>query len=863
MVRKVFYLFQRYLHQHGQIQKKGFPILDSRGNFLGHIDRIMVHQNRLRVEGWVLAGLVGLANRDQAVESAPSLMRDDVLKKIGDARGKTPGFVLNIPLSLDHTVFWAEVDGVRYVHTLPPITLRNFRAMRHAQIVPFLCDAARALPAGVNWLRNRDPISAARIKTALGLNTVPRSGQLNSLLFASDVTAADNPPAALASTGITIVIPVYNAFHLLPEVLARVINNTDLPWRLIVVEDCSTDVSVRPWLRKWHASQPPETGARITILENPKNLGFIRSVNRAFSAAVLFGDHVVLLNSDAFVPVRWASRLIRPLLDHDNVATVTPMSNDAEIFNIPTISKIQKLLPGEADAIDEVAAQFYPSADLADAPTGVGFCMAMHIEFLRRLPKFDTIFGHGYGEEVDWCQQVRQIGGRHLGHGGLFVEHRGGTSFGTAEKIKLIEQNNRVIARRYPCYDANVQEFIRQDPLNTPRLALAMAWAGKRQKTAVPVYLAHDLGGGAENYLQNRLKADLIADATAVVLRVGGMSRWQLELHTVHGVTRGETDSIAFIGRLLNLLPSRRIIYSCGVGDRDPISLPEILISFAQSQGDRIEILMHDFFPLSPSYTLLNSDGAYHGLPMPGLNADPAHSTFRADGTRVDLSDWRLAWGVLFQAAHRVTVFSDSSRALVVQAYPQVETKLIVSPHMPTMKAIHLRPCESPHDTPVIGVLGNIGYQKGAAILRELSQLLAKTGRGRLVILGNVDPAYRMASSAKIHGGYQIEDIPCLVARYGIDRWLIPSIWPETFSYTTHEALATGLPVFGLDIGAHGEVIRTAAAKTGQGGIIPMTGGTVDLEEALDILVGKITPKQKAVRGQVGTLAHLVHIQER
>ena len=43
--------------------------------------------------------------------------------------------------------------------------------------------------------------------------------------------------------------------------------------------------------------------------------------------------------------------------------------------------------------------------------------------------------------------------------------------------------------------------------------------------------------------------------------------------------------------------------------------------------------------------------------------------------------------------------------------------------------------------------------------------------------------------------------------------WLIPSIWPETFSYAVHEALATGLPVFVFDLGAQAHA--AAAAENG------------------------------------------------
>ncbi|TBN44100.1 glycosyltransferase [Paracoccus subflavus] len=844
MIHRVLGLFRRYAAHHAQMQKPGFPLWDGKGKTFGHIDRIAVREGRLYVEGWALSPRVGLSNAEGAVEQSPSLPRNDVLASRDSGGIQTPGFVLDLPLSLDHTAFWADVGDRRHVHLLPRITPRDLRRMKLAQTGPFLRDGLHALPAALHWWRHRDPLSVARIKTAFGLNTVTRSGHLNPQLFAEDVPTVDTPPEALFRTGITIVLPVFNALDLLPEALDRILTHTDLSWRLILVEDCSTDPQVRPWLRDWRAGLSPDIAARVSLIENDTNLGFIRSVNRAFAAALPHGDHVVLLNSDAFVPAGWASRLIRPLLDHDHVATVTPMSNDAEIFNIPAICQRQALRPGEADAIDRVAAGFFPGADLADAPTGVGFCMAMNIAFLRKLPELDTVFGRGYGEEVDWCQRARKLGGRHLGHGGLFVEHRGGTSFGSAEKLRLIQKNGETISRRYPAYDAEVQNFIRQDPLNSPRLALALAWAGQRQQGLVPVYVAHDMGGGAEHYLQDRLQSDLRDDAAAVVLRVGGLSRWQLELHSPHGVTRGETDDTAFVKkRLLDLLPARRIVYSCAVGDRDPMSLPAILTSLAHGPKDRIEVLFHDYLLLSPAYTLLGSDGAWHGVPMPGIDSDPVHTALRPDGTRAGLGDWRAAWGHLLQAAHGITVFSENSRSLVTQAYPQIADKVTVRPHRLLADVPRIPPGRSDDGVPVIGVLGNIGYQKGITVLRDLSQLLDRTGQARLVVIGNVDPAYPLGASAHIHGDYRIEDIPALVARYGISRWFIPSIGPETFSYTTHEAIATGLPVFGFDLGAQGDAIRAAASSRG-GGTISLDEGQHDIETLLAFLLDAPAARQ-------------------
>lgn len=653
----------------------------------------------------------------------------------------------------------------------------------------------------------------------------------------------DRPmPAGLMQTAITIILPIYNAFELLPEVLDRVARHTDLPARLILIEDCSTDPQVRPFLRDWVARQTAFARDRVVLIENAANKGFIRSVNAGLAQAVGFGDHVVLLNSDAFVPKGWASRLIRPILAHDNVASVTPMSNDAEIYSVPVICQRTVLAPGEADRLDDLARQFHPDADLAAAPTGVGFCMAMNFRYLVRVPQFDTGFGRGYGEEVDWCQKLRALGGRHLGLPGLFVEHRGGTSFGNAEKLKLVQTNNAIISRRYPPYDQEVQDFIKHDPMATPRLALAIAWAAGRQVASgagpLPIYLAHNLGGGAEDYLKRRI-ADDIARAeggAAIVLRIGSTQRWRLELHSAMGAVGGVTHDFEFIQRLLAPVTARRIVYSCGVGDSDPVSLPAHLLALAAGGQSRIEVLFHDFFPVSPSYTLLSGAGTYEGLPDPATSTDPAHRSRRPDGRAVTLAEWQAAWGQLLMAADEITVFSQDSRTLVAAVWPQKLAAIMVRPHRLLAEVPRVTPLRRPGQRPVIGVLGNIGYQKGAGVLADLSRDLAASGAADLVVIGNLDPAYALVPPARVHGTYRIVDIPDLVQRYGISCWLMPSIWPETFSYATHEALATGLPVWCFDLGAQGEAVRAATLAGAPGGVLPSARGPALTKLILDVL---------------------------
>ena len=821
MLRRLLQVFRRYADRHAVLELPGLSLFDETGRQIGRVERMHWCGGRLTVAGWADAGTVALLVDGRRVETAPLILREDVSAALPELVLTTPGFEVAALTGAGRPYLSIESGTARYIHPLPEIDAGAIRGIRRRELLPFALALAAAAPAMLAWRTTRSPEARAQVKRALGLGEETLLQQIGPGLFAP--APPDLP--GLARTPVTIVIPVFNALDLLKESLSRVVANTDLPWHLVAVEDCSTDTNVRPWLRDWAAAQNRGGTRRVTLIENQANLGFVGSVNRGFEAALERGDHVVLLNSDALVPPGWARRLLRPLVAGKAVASVTPMSNDAEIMNVPVICRRAVLEPGQGDRIDARARDFHPDADVAEVPTGVGFCMAMNIAFLRQIPQFDTVFGRGYGEEVDWCQKARARGGRHLALPGLFVEHRGGESFGSDEKLRLIQANNAVIAKRYGGYDRAVQDFIRNDPLARARLALGIALAAAQARGPVPVYLAHSLGGGADHYLDRRIADDLgpVGPGVALVIRVGGAPRWQIELCTPLGATRGATAEFAVLEQLLEPLGSRRIVYSNGVGDPDPVELPARLLDLRTDPDAAVEVLFHDYFPISPSYTLLDSGGRFAGLPDPA-GSDPAHRRRRPDGSWVPLADWQAAWGRLMEAATAVTVFSESGRALVAAAFPAAAEAIRVVPHRlaVTPEAVPRPPVGAP---PVIGVLGNIGHQKGAAVLARLSEGLASGKRAQLVLIGNIDPAYALARNAIVHGDYRPEDIAELALRYGITCWLIPSIWPETFSYTTHEALATGLPVWCFDLGAQAEAVRRAVAKGAPGGVIALEDG--------------------------------------
>eukprot|EP00963_Diacronema_lutheri_P009139 scaffold818_cov388-Pavlova_lutheri.AAC.15 len=638
---------------------------------------------------------------------------------------------------------------------------------------------------------------------------------------------------------VTIILPVSDGYSHLSNVLNDLERNTDVSSHILLVDDQPRDVRVCKLVRAWTAARHTNGTLTAELLQNrAKERGFVDAVNSAFPRAIEIGNHVILLNTDVRLPKDWASRLLEPILLDSDIASVTPMSNDATIFSVPVLGRKAKLIDGHVKMLDHVAQDWSRRSQVVEAPTGVGFCMAMNIKYLLKIPAFDTVFRPGYGEEVDWCRRASSFGGKHVGLASLFVGHAGGGTFGAVRKKRLIRAHSEIINTRYPEFDREVKSFIAKDPLAIPRLAMAIAWAKTQTTGPSKIYIAHPWGGGAYRWLQNELRTEIRQGGMPIVLKVGKQPPWQVTQFTRNGKTTASFKKLQGVYRILDPLKHRTVVYSCGVGHSSSQRLPALLLNLQRTELDEVKLLVHDYYMISPSFNLLDSNNCYVGVPRPGRTQDPAHTYANSDGSVLQLYQWQEEWGKVIHAANEVQVFSNSSKEIVLEAYPFAEAKILVRPHhlLHTPQQLEQTSCEGIKG---IGVLGDIGIPKGSRVLHAMSRLVQQAQMShRVVVLGLLESSKLLVAPSLVHGGYKLHDLAELTAKYCIDMFLVPSICPETFCFAAHEALATGYPVWGFDLGGQGEALKTAS----NGFLVPIAEKNSTAEDLAMLLLRSMFP---------------------
>ena len=674
----------------------------------------------------------------------------------------------------------------------------------------------------------------------------------------------DRLPRALPidQARVVVIVPVYKGRgETLRAIHACLSAPQATPFTLLAVNDRSPDPELTAELAALAAR------GLFHLVENERNLGFVRSVNRALGLRQ--GRAVVLLNSDAEVFGDWLDRLVahaEPQTDHQAapqaapqadpragsggeagagmgaglpVGSVTPLSNNATICSYPRFNA-NNTMPLEIARpdLDRVAAQVNRGRAVP-VPTGVGFCMYMTAAALDAVGDLDAeAFGKGYGEENDWCLRATKAGFVNLLAEDVFVHHAGQISFGLDAGGEY-DQGQAALLAKHPDYPARVGQFVQADPGRRGRARLDRARLARHFSGRALLYVTHSWGGGIQRHIDDMV-AQARAEGLSVVLLQIDRTR-NLEVHVAY---RG--PEFLYLPNLDSLyLPRDAAELADFVGQLAPVLIhvhslaglrwgaARALMAVVAGAGRPYAWTLHDYSPVCHRNHLVQPDGRYCGLaPVSECRSCLAVD---ADGfEEPDPGERRAAFGAFLAGAARVFAPSCDTAARIRAVYPDLP--VTVRPHVEPERSVRSTALQRPGRVRRVAVLGGISLPEGGLLL----QALATDAQNRdlplhFAIVGYSDPALAVGlerAGVTQTGRYSTDD-PTLdrVARAALQiaetghHWeddetldlvtqvsaamiLLPSIWPETYAYALTLALRTGLPVAAFDLGAPAERLR-------------------------------------------------------
>ncbi len=259
---------------------------------------------------------------------------------------------------------------------------------------------------------------------------------------------------ALDNKKISIIVPIYNAFEDTKKCIDSVLENTNIPYELILIDDNSTDGNISTLLDEM------EEIPNIRVLRNKENLGFVKTINKGIKNSS--GD-VVLLNSDTVVTRRWLLKFVFAAYYHERIGTVNPLTN-ASVVSVPEMGK-NNPIPRHLN-VETMGSLIERSAYnmLIEAPTGNGFCIFIKRSTIENVGQFDEKFGRGYGEEDDFCMRAGYKNWMSVYDDSNFVYHHRNVSFSTEVKA-LKERNGPILSKDHPTYPKLINTFLASDIL--------------------------------------------------------------------------------------------------------------------------------------------------------------------------------------------------------------------------------------------------------------------------------------------------------------------------------------------------------------------------------------------------------------
>lgn len=692
---------------------------------------------------------------------------------------------------------------------------------------------------------------SAGISTEISANTLVRQQIIAPIIkqlrqqpgLTANIKLAINPtcqiPVIDKSATVDIIIPVYQGYD---ETIACInsvftAKNTTSQ-QIIVINDQSPDG------RLSYKLQAMAKEMLFILLENPKNLGFVATAN--IGMRLHKERDVVLLNSDTEVYDGWLDRMQNAAQQNNNIATVTPFSNNATICSFPEFNQ-ENLIETSPQQLNQWFSELN-HRKIVDLPTAIGFCMLMKREAITAIGYFDEkTWQKGYGEENDFCLKSSALGWRHILAADVYVQHVGSVSF-KESKQQCLETNLTKLNQLYPDYPVTVRRFMRQDPPAKFRNPVIRKLIQQQSEKHI-LFVMHNLGGGAKKNADQM--AELLTEQGQSVLELVAISETQWEIKdqsNKYCLKYQYPEDYKQLEEDLLELGIWRIHYHHLIGFPKQIwQLPEALSCV-------YDFTAHDFLPICPRINMVDESERYceesqydnnkcqRCVQMNGLPEVKPLENLWVEYEQ-SISQWREQYKQRLAKAENVFCPSQSTANIYKKHYKLKNIR--VKEHPESSFFIKRPALQIDGNTINVAIIGAIGSHKGSQLLVDCAKHALKEGLPiHFILIGfsDKDKTLNKLENVTITGGYKgAEPLQQHIQKYNSQLALFLNVWPETFCYTLTEALQNNLYPLALDYGAIAERIKTI--KFGM--ILPANSLAKEINETVINAVKKIAKAKK------------------
>lgn len=614
---------------------------------------------------------------------------------------------------------------------------------------------------------------------------------------------------------VDIVIPIYNAFDFTKKCIETVIENTDLKEHtLVLVNDKSPDEKILPMLQKFVKDY---SELNIELIDSKQNQGFVKSVNIGMSHSK---NDVVLLNSDTEVTKNWLNKMIETAYVSENVATVTPLSNNATLASVPNFLE-ENVIPDYinleeyAKLIEECSYKAYP-----ELTTAHGFCMYIRRDAIDEVGLFDSeTFGKGYGEENDFSYRCIRKGLVNLLCDNTFIYHKGTQSF-TEEKEELAKSHWKILTEKYPQNVEMNNDLCIYNPYSYIQDNIKYTLANKYRKNMLIVVheffdLENKLVGGTVQHIYD-LISNIRKDINCHVLYYKN-GKYMVKSFFENSTAEMVMGSVISYENMQTYNWQYKTILDklFSILNIDFVHIHHMAHHYFDLVDTLIErqipyiVSLHDFYLICPTILLLEK-GEKYCVNNEKRDCKECLNALRCIDDNKFIDNWRNLSYKLLKNAREIIAPTESTKKIFNQFYKDLNIK-VIEHGMNVDDFIKAEEISEKTERKNIAFLGGINPSKGLNFMKDLIEKANNDELPYNIHLFGKASDWKINNSNKnyiFHNTYNRNEIAKILKENNIDLILLLAIWPETYSYTLTEAVISEIPVLALSFGALEERIN-------------------------------------------------------